>query len=340
MAIRGADSQLASMAELDYAQDLKSCEQTNALVGSTPTAGIKRLLGEEVMTDIFEKGCLCNLDCGVWGARVKIPKEKILLDADKNFWSAAMRLVDPKTLKDIEAIRNEARMFLVNNSLTFPIRGTTFVPKDKIEKIENGLREFAEKFRTAVDAFIKDYTTFREEAREHLGELYDESRYPPDISRKFGFSWQFYAIGMGNGAKILSPELYAREKQKLEDQLREFSESAVMTLRLKFFEMLDNIVKKLAGAHHIAKESLLVKPQEFIEDFKALNICDDAEMARMTEKVGAILDGVNIDSIKSDELFARRIATQVAEVEIELAKVIKDSPSRMLDIDWDEEEKK
>jgi len=286
--------------------------------------------------NIFEKGCLCNLDVGIWGARVKIPKEKIKVEADKSFWSAAMRLVDPKTLKTIEGIRNEARAFLLNNSLPFPIRGIAFVPKDKASAIEDNLRTMQIKFDREVTKFCADYTVFREQAKDHLGDLYDETAYPPNIEKKFSFGWQFFAVGMENGSKVLSPAVYEREKAKFEQQMSDFAENAVATLRLRFLEMLDHIVTRLAGGNQrVFRDSLLETPKKFIEDFQALNICDDKAMEAMVKKVGALLDGVNPDMLRDDVAFRASVANQVAQVEIELAKVIKETPSRMLDIDWD-----
>lgn len=288
--------------------------------------------------NIFEKGCLCNLDVGIWGARVKIPKEKIKVEADKTFWSAAMRLVDPKTLKAIEAIRNDARSFLINNSLPFPIRGIAFVPKDKASAIEDKLYKMQERFNSEVTKFCADYKVFREEAKSHLGDLYDATAYPPNIDKKFSFGWQFFSIGMGDGTKVLSPEVYEREKLKFEQQMSDFTENAVATLRLRFLEMLDHIVNRLAGGNvKVFRDSLLETPKKFIEDFQALNICDDKALAAMVTKVGALLDGVNPEMLRDDVAFRTSVANQVAQVEVELAKVIKETPSRMLDIDWDEE---
>ena len=288
--------------------------------------------------NIFEKGCLCNLDVGIWGARVRIPKEKVKLDADKTFWSAAMRLVDPKTLKAIEAIRNDARSFLINNSLPFPIRGIAFVPKDKASQIEEKLAKMQERFNSEVKKFCSDYAVFREQAKDHLGNLYDETAYPPNIDKKFSFGWQFFSIGMGDGSKVLSPEVYEREKAKFEQQMSDFSENAVATLRLKFLEMLDHIVQKLAGGtSKVIRDSLIETPKKFMEDFAALNICDDKELEKMVGKVGALLDGVNPEMLRDDVAFRSSVANQVAQVEVNLAKLIKETPSRMLDIDWDEE---
>jgi F0F1-type ATP synthase membrane subunit b/b' len=226
----------------------------------------------------------------------------------------------------------------VNNSLPFPIRGIAFVPKDKASAIEEKLAKMQERFNSEVKTFCADYTVFREQAKDHLGNLYDETAYPPNIDKKFSFGWQFFSIGMGDGSKVLSPAVYEREKAKFEQQMADFSENAVATLRLKFLEMLDHIVTRLAGGNvKVFRDSLIETPKKFMEDFAALNICDDKALEAMVGKVGALLDGVNPEMLRDDVAFRSSVANQVAQVEVSLAKLIKETPSRMLDIDWDEE---
>lgn len=281
-------------------------------------------------SSIFKKGCLVHLTCSIWGGRVKLPSSSIRVDAAPEFVNATKYLVDRDCLKPIEKIRNEARSYVYSKTLPFPLPGLLFVPLGMISVIDKKMEELNTKFMFEASNFASNYQTFIENAKEKLNGLFNPLDYPQDIWKCFSFTWKYITLDAPNRTQMISPEVYEREKAKFEQTMAEFSATATNTLRTTFAEMVDHIVDRLSGERKVFKNSLIGNIKEFIDDFKALNINDDAELGKMVEKCNSILSGVDVDSIRDNDQFRQSIANSISTVQDELNKIMVDRPVRKL----------
>ena len=87
--------------------------------------------------------------------------------------------------------------------------------------IDERLQEYKERFWVKVAEFEQMYDAARQEAKTILKDLFNESDYPADISSKFRFEWRFLVLDVPGKSKLLSPEIYEREKKKFEDLMTE-----------------------------------------------------------------------------------------------------------------------
>ncbi len=129
-------------------------------------------------------------------------------------------------------------------------------------------------------------------------------------------------------SQVLTPEIYAREKQKFEQTMFEFRETAMDTLRTSFSSMVERIAVSLRGKRFHG--SLVGNIQEFLTDFDTLNITDDTELSAQVERCKAIMSGVNPDSLRSNSAFRSGIAASMANVQTSLNKMMVDRPRRKL----------
>lgn len=282
------------------------------------------------LDSVYRKGCIVYLSFSIWGGRVKLPKGAIHADADPAFINATKYLVDRDCLRPIEKIRNEARSFIYNKTLPFPIPGLLFISRDMIPDVDRELERLKTKFMLEVSNFTANYNIFIDKAREKLNGLFNPLDYPQDIWKCFAFKWDFINLSAPDKAQILSTEIYEREQAKFEQTMLEFRQTAVNTLRTKFAEMVDHIVERLSGERKIFKDTLIGNVKEFLDDFNKLNITDDTELSAQVERCKKILDGVNVDAIRDNETFRHNIANNMATVQSELNKMMIDRPVRKL----------
>ncbi len=163
-----------------------------------------------------------------------------------------------------------------------------------------------------------------------LNGLFNPVDYPRDISQRFAFAWKYITLGAPDQAQLLSPEVYEREKQKFEQTMLEFRETAVNTLRASFAEMVDRITERLSGKKKVFRDSLIGNIQEFLTDFDALNITNDTELSAQVERCKAIMSGVNPDSLRSNSAFRSGIASSMASVQTSLNGMMVNRPKRKL----------
>jgi hypothetical protein len=279
---------------------------------------------------ILKQGCLVHLECSIWGMRKKIPKSQVNVEAAPEYFNAVKYLIDPQQIKPIEQIRGAARGYLSNKSLPFPVTGLVFVPKDMIGVIDERLETLRTEFVERTNVFISHYNTFIMNAQEKLNGLYNPVDYPNDISGRFAFAWKYITLGAPGESQVLTPEIYEREKRKFEQTMFEFRETAIDTLRTSFSGMVERITERLNGKKKVFRDSLVGNIQEFLTDFDALNITDDAELSAQVKRCKAIMSGVNPDSLRSNSAFRSGIAASMASVQTSLNSMMVDRPKRKL----------
>jgi hypothetical protein len=290
--------------------------------------------------NIFQKGCLVQMSVSKWGGVKKIDKSKlsnIVEQAGYDWVTATKKLVDPTSLKPICKINNSARNWLATISLPFPINGMVFIPKDLINKVDEKLGEFKIKFIDAVMNFSEEYSDLRGTAKTYLGELFNEIDYPVDIGSKFNFNWRFIILDVPNGdTKLLAPEVYAREKEKFIQTMEEARGMAIDALREEFSQMVGRITERFTqtgnGKPKIFKNTTIDGFYEYFQTFKDRNIFHDDELTSLVNRAQDILNGNNVEQIRSNETLKEDIRYGMSDIEGELDKLF-NRPRRKIVMD-------
>lgn len=281
---------------------------------------------------LFEKGCLVQLSVSIWGGRIKLPSSALQVDADPALIKATKYLVDRECLKPVERVRNEARAYLYEKTLPFPIPGVLFVPKELIGGIDEKLKAYQADFNEQAEAFSRNYDLFMQGARLRLNSLYDPADYPTDIRPKFSFSWRFLVLDSPGESGVLTPEIYEREQEKFQKTIEEFHELAGATLRARFAEMVDHVVDRLSGEKKVFRDSLIGNIRAFLSDFSQLNINNDTALESQVNRCRAILEGVDPKTLRSDEGFRSEIAKRMGTVQEQLDAMMIARPKRKIRI--------
>lgn len=269
------------------------------------------------LEDVFSRGCLVRLTQSLWTGKIKMPSSLIVDDdgADPEFISAHKRLVEKDSLKPMEKVRNEAKGYMYSKTLPFPIPGILFIPRDLLGEIDARLKEYQEQFYDAVDEFADSYDIFTARAKNKLKDLYNPLEYPHDIRSKFNFSWSFYTLSAPGKAGILSPELYEREQSKFEEEMRQFRETAILTLRQTFVEMVEHLTERLNSGGTF-KNTTVDKLKEFLDDFGKLNVTEDHALKALVENAKTVLTGdIEAQELRDDSEMRKRIASQMQKVQ-------------------------
>ena len=280
------------------------------------------------MENIFERGCLVQFSASVWGATRKIDLGKYVeLDSSPEWLRANKKLVHPDALKPMQKIVNATRGYLMRVSLPFPLNSMVFVPKDMINGVDQRLNNFKKKFEDQVRVFVNSYDHLRETAITNLGDLFNQFDYPVDISAKFSFAWRFIVLDVPNGKSgILSPEVYAREKEKFVRTMEEARQMAIDCLREEFSSMVERVSERFNtgpdGKPKVFKNATINNFYEYFETFKERNIFRDEELTELVSRAQEILGGASAESIRSNGNLRQRIAAGMSEVEQAMENIL------------------
>jgi hypothetical protein len=219
-------------------------------------------------------------------------------------------------------------------TLPFPVKGLTLVPKEALRRIDESLEEIRQEFDAEVEIFISKYEDERLEAREILGDLFNDSDYPVDIRSKFHFEWQFLTLDVPGKSRILPVEVYEREVQKFQAMMEEARELAVAALREEFAGIVAHIGDRLSGKDDgKAKRfrfSMVERLREFVESFSDRNLFQDELLEGLVEQARNLLNGVSSVNLRKDEGLRDMVGVEMGLIKLAIDEAMEDLPRRKI----------
>lgn len=284
---------------------------------------------------LFQRACLIQLSTSVWQC-TKVLNQKILaqkLGQDNEWLRGRKFLINPELLGPVKTAVQQTRKTVQKYSLPFPITSIYLIPKESLGEIDERMQYFKTRFWDKANDFEALYESAREEAELILGNLFNESDYPTDILSKFQFTWRYFEISTPSKSKILTPEIYEREKEKFITLMDETRELSITALRTEFGAVVSNLVDRLTvddGKPKKISNTMFNKLHEFIEDFSTRNIFEDEDLKAMTEEAKMIVSGVSPYGLKYNDLLQKKISNKMMELNHSITEAIEDMPRRKL----------
>jgi hypothetical protein len=242
-------------------------------------------------------------------------------------------LINPELLGPIRTAVHQSRNMVQKYALPFPITSLYLVPKDSLTTVDERLQAFKTRFWNKVTEFEAVYGQAREEARVNLGNLFDEADYPADIRSKFKFDWRFLVLTVPTKSKILTPEIYEREKEKFQALMEETRELAMTALREEFAQIVRFMVERLSnngGTPKTMSGSMFNKLHEFIEDLSTRNLFEDDRLVELCNQAKAVIGGITPYGLKYNDSVRERIHSEMAQVQNAIGSAIEDMPRRKI----------
>jgi len=287
--------------------------------------------------NIFQQACLIQLSTSCWQGTKSLESSVIeakFNEKQSDWLSGRKYLVNPESLAPVKAVVSRSRLFIDKLSLPFPIKGLTLVPKEMLKRVDEGLAEIKRDFFTEVKQFLGHYEFEREKAERNLGDLFNALDYPMDVSAKFKFEWRFLTLDVPGRSKILSAEIYEREKAKFQSMMEETRELAMTALREEFNgivqHMLDRLTGEEDGKPKRFKSSMIDKMHEFLATFDDRNLFDDDVLANLVNRAKDIVSDVSAEGLRENARLRKKITSKMAAVKNAIDKAIEDLPRRKI----------
>ena len=236
---------------------------------------------------VFKKACLIQLTSSVWmGSKMLDQNYMNKVSANSEWLRGRKFLINPELLGPLHTSSHQSRDLVKRYSLPFPITGLYLIPKESLSFVDERLKFQKEKYEEKVEAFIACYDVAREEAKRHLGELFNESDYPLDIRTKFKFDWRFLASRRSDQGKHLVAGNLSKRGRKIFAMMSEARDLAAITLREEFADIVAGLVDKLGSTSSqpkTIKSSMFNSLHEFINDLTTKNIFDDKKLMELAK---------------------------------------------------------
>lgn len=259
---------------------------------------------------LFDTGTLFHLYIGRWTANKKMNENDLLIDeVDKSaFYIGHKKLLPREAQERLQFIEGQARTFLANRSVPFPIGDAKYVSYHALRGVLSRLQEYKEQWEVAVNDLIAGYPRFKEEQIERLAkqaraiadkeankvapyayaakvkeldgwvtqqEALNRSLYP-DVSQlrsRYNFEWRMFKLSPLEGMEQMSTldaETLVQEQNRVRQDLHKWvGEVSVM--------MHQQLGEAAAQAKRLLEENGKLNPKnlrplfEAFETFSAVN---------------------------------------------------------------------
>lgn len=270
------------------------------------------------------------------GNKRSVATSHVETEIDKEWLHIQKEMLKSPELKKIRSFYYQTSKHLAVKSLpSLYRRGIFLIPNTMVAEVADYLEQRNFDLKPLVEDFLHAYPQRVEEAREQLGNAFDESNYPSqqELRGAFGIDYRFVSIGTPTSVNDVSRAIYLREQARVRDQFEEAAAVLMGTMRQQALGM----VKAL---HERLNTPLGEKPKSFhASTINKLNqwaydylhglgdVVMDEKLRPIAETIMMVTD-VDAKDLRQDERFRADIARKVGEVEESLKKLLVDKPRR------------
>lgn len=288
--------------------------------------------------ETFKKACLVQLATSCWIGTKNINQSLMgNLGSSPDWLKGKKLLVNPELLGPIKTSIQQARKLLTRYALPFPMAGLHLVPKDSLDEIDNRLEMLKSDFWSKVETFATFYNDAREEAKAALGDLFSETDYPQSIKDKFRFTWSYIVLDTPAKSSFLSPDVYAREKQKFQDLMAETRELAMAALREEFGEIINHLSDKITSNDKpkIIRSNMTNRINEFLDGFSDRNLFQDDKLSAMVEAARGLVKTINSNTygVMHNDVLRQKFTKDFTTLKASIDAAIEEMPRRRIHLD-------
>lgn len=209
-----------------------------------------------------------------------------------------------------------SRMRAFHNASTLPWNddGQRLLASKNYETYNETMREYEAEFNKAVNSFIDNYDTYKNDAMEMLGEMFNPDDYDDKdkIKGKFGVKFSYYPVPAIKDFRVdVSTEDMAALQAQLENDINAKYEHSIKSAWYKVNDYIMSLIGKLEDQDKTIKSSSIDKIREILPVLKTFNFEDD-------ERYNEIIDSINE---KVCQFTAKELNTDVGKC----SQVVKDA---------------
>jgi hypothetical protein len=245
---------------------------------------------------IQDKALLANLTISTWTARKFDKKATATVTTthhtDTNAGRYNKSLVAKSRLDEITKIAGKARTYHYEHTLPYQQKGQAILATAIMVDYMSEIKKLHTEFDSAVNTFMGDYQLIREEARYSLGDLYNETDYPPPskLREKFAMGVDFTPIPEGAHLTINIDAADLENIQRdIEERVQDSVQAAMKELWQRLYDVTAAIKERLTpeanGEAKLFRDSLIKNALDLAELLPKLNITDDPDLNQIADEI-------------------------------------------------------
>ena len=260
-----------------------------------------------MIDNLSKRATLVSLTIQSWSGRCvdKQVSEEVLYQHQANADAGrfSKRLLEKEALKEISSIVSETRGYYKDKTLAWEDGKTRLLPVKLATEFMDQMRAFELKFDDAVDEFINQYASYKDNAKAILNGLYNEADYPAveEIKDKFSLKYTFTNISDPNDFRCeVSDDLRQEIQKSMEKSINEQYQLSIKKLYERIYLVISKFNEKLLSEDKRYHKSLIGNIEELVALLPDLNFMNDSKITEMTERIKNEICKYDVDVLKTN----------------------------------------
>jgi hypothetical protein len=274
---------------------------------------------------------------GIASSAVVAKKEKDE-DIDPEMLTISKDLLDSEALAKITNADNRYRNWLLayETPCEALAPGMWLFTIRMMERVDQRTTEYIDERKAAVAELREKYAEKKADAEKRLGNLYDETEYPPEseLEAAFAVRARWFSLDIKTALKGLSKEEREKVQSRIRVELMDQYEEARRGLRESFAGMVlalqDKLTPDADGKVKALRESQVAKFKDFLKTFNDRDGTGDDLLGGLVEKAQAVLAGVSRETLSDNTLMRTAVQDTLATITTTLTAMDVVSPTRKL----------
>lgn len=258
-------------------------------------------------------------------------------DADQSMLFVSKDILVSPELQAIARLDTQIDTYMLTHAFpSFMRKGVYLVPRGMVLPLIEKLEAFADQRHALTEQFLEAYPGKVREARERLKALFNANDYPSvaQMRSHFAMQWRFYEMGVPALLKEVKASLWEKERQKAAQDMQDLRGKMEQVLRGEFAKLIEHLVDRLTpdtdGRPKQFKKSMLENFGAYLEVFEARNVVQDSSLAALVKKAKDLVEGVEVQTLRTDAEFRGKIQAQFAQMKQDLDPLVEKRPARRI----------
>lgn len=260
-------------------------------------------------------------------------------EAQSSSFIASKKLFDTKNeaYRRLTAIKSQAQAYWRKITLPFPQQAIRLIRREDIPAFETMMADFKAQLADAVATLQDEYENIKENARQTLGQLYNENDYPASLENIFSIYWEYPNVDAPNYLMTFSPELYRQEQVRVQQRFEDAVRLAENAFAEELHALVEHLISRLepgpTGEQKQFRASAINNFHEFAEHFRRMNVRSNPELNALVDRAENIVQGVDPKTLRNNQGLRDSIRESMSSVQTALADLVETAPSRRLIMD-------
>lgn len=267
---------------------------------------------------ISESVVFLSIHFNRFGNTRKVASNRVDVDADKRRIGVTKRLLSSESLQAITRVDYEVLRYMESRCLPFE-KGMHALAIALVEEVDAKLKEYRAERNDLIEVFLLEYPSLLDGARRDLRVLFEDRDYATveEARKEFGMRWNYLSLSTPGQLAQMSEGLYAEERAKIQDKMRESYEEWRSLMRVAMLEVVNRLSESLRpgedGKTRKLTDSSVNRLQDFLATFPFRNVSNDAELAKMRDQIAGFMEGVTVEQLRESESLKEKIGTKISK---------------------------